>query len=84
VAVLQLDEVNLYSAGTALLEQNLHTLDSLRIFNDRVSELFFGVSKLLTLSSPFSFIAVGLLKIKRNPYLNMNFFMQFVVSIVPY
>lgn len=37
VAVLQLDEVNLYSAGTALLEQNLHTLDSLRIFNDKVS-----------------------------------------------
>ncbi len=36
VAVLQLDEVNLYSAGTALLEQNLHTLDSLRVFNDKV------------------------------------------------
>lgn len=39
MAVLQLDEVNLYSAGTALLEQNLHTLDSLRIFNDKVSSL---------------------------------------------
>lgn len=37
MAVLQLDEVNLYSAGTALLEQNLHTLDSLRVFNDKVS-----------------------------------------------
>lgn len=37
VAVLQLDEVNLYSAGTALLEQNLHTLDSMRIFNDKVT-----------------------------------------------
>lgn len=37
VAVLQLDEVSLYSAGTALLEQNLHTLDSLRVFNDKVS-----------------------------------------------
>lgn len=36
VAVLQLDEVNLYSAGTALLEQNLHTLDTMRIFNDKV------------------------------------------------
>lgn len=36
IAVLQLDEVNLYSAGTALLEQNLHTLDSLRVFNDKV------------------------------------------------
>lgn len=36
VAVLQLDEVNLYSAGTALLEQNLHTLDSMRVFNDKV------------------------------------------------
>lgn len=38
MAVLQLDEVNLYSAGTALLEQNLHTLDNLRVFNDKVSE----------------------------------------------
>lgn len=36
VAVLQLDEVNLYSAGTALLEQNLHTLDNMRVFNDKV------------------------------------------------
>lgn len=36
IAVLQLDEVNLYSAGTALLEQNLHTLDSLHVFNDKV------------------------------------------------
>ncbi|KAG2458844.1 NF1 protein, partial [Polypterus senegalus] len=35
IAVLQLDEVNLYSAGTALLEQNLHTLDSFRVFNDK-------------------------------------------------
>lgn len=37
VAVLQLDEVNLYSAGTALLEQNLHTLDTMRVFNDKVT-----------------------------------------------
>ncbi|XP_065116701.1 neurofibromin isoform X1 [Paramisgurnus dabryanus] len=41
VAVLQLDEVNLYSAGTALLEQNLHTLDSLRVFNDKSPEEVF-------------------------------------------
>ncbi|XP_041795937.1 neurofibromin isoform X2 [Chelmon rostratus] len=38
VAVLQLDEVNLYSAGTALLEQNLHTLDTMRVFNDKSPE----------------------------------------------
>lgn len=38
VAVLQLDEVNLYSAGTALLEQNLHTLDTMRVFNDKVKQ----------------------------------------------
>lgn len=38
MAVLQLDEVNLYSAGTALLEQNLHTLDILRVFNDKVRQ----------------------------------------------
>ncbi|KAM5179674.1 neurofibromin isoform 2-T2 [Mantella aurantiaca] len=41
MAVLQLDEVNLYSAGTALLEQNLHTLDSLRVFNDKSPEEVF-------------------------------------------
>ncbi|XP_047191389.1 neurofibromin isoform X2 [Scophthalmus maximus] len=41
VAVLQLDEVNLYSAGTALLEQNLHTLDTMRIFNDKSPEEVF-------------------------------------------
>ncbi|XP_051540739.1 neurofibromin isoform X1 [Myxocyprinus asiaticus] len=41
VAVLQLNEVNLYSAGTALLEQNLHTLDSLRVFNDKSPEEVF-------------------------------------------
>ena len=45
VAVLQLDEVNLYSAGTALLEQNLHTLDNLRVFNDKVSwEIYYSNS----------------------------------------
>lgn len=38
VAVLQLDEVNLYSAGTALLEQNLHTLDTMRVFNDKAQQ----------------------------------------------
>lgn len=43
MAVLQLDEVNLYSAGTALLEQNLHTLDNLRVFNDKVSKPPAGV-----------------------------------------
>ncbi|KAM9321250.1 neurofibromin [Gastrophryne carolinensis] len=41
MAVLQLDEVSLYSAGTALLEQNLHTLDSLRVFNDKSPEEVF-------------------------------------------
>ncbi|RWS29482.1 neurofibromin-like protein, partial [Leptotrombidium deliense] len=32
ISVLQLDEVNLYASGLALLEQNLHTLDSQGIF----------------------------------------------------
>nr|XP_054594516.1 neurofibromin-like [Nothobranchius furzeri] len=41
VAVLQLDEVSLYSAGTALLEQNLHTLDTMRVFNDKSPEQVF-------------------------------------------
>jgi len=43
VAVLQLDEVNLYSAGTALLEQNLHTLDTMRVFNDKVERTQYTV-----------------------------------------
>ncbi|XP_038058629.1 neurofibromin-like isoform X2 [Patiria miniata] len=34
IAVLQLDEVSLYAAGLALLEQNLHTLDEQSVFNE--------------------------------------------------
>lgn len=33
VSVLQLDEITLYAAGLALLEQNLHTLNSQGIFD---------------------------------------------------
>lgn len=65
VAVLQLDEVNLYSAGTALLEQNLHTLDSLRIFNDKVSKLS-SEATLPTVSFLF-LIFYGSLDVKRGP-----------------
>lgn len=32
ISVLQLDEINLYASGLALLEQNLHTLDSQGMF----------------------------------------------------
>ncbi|KAJ8682950.1 hypothetical protein QAD02_018742 [Eretmocerus hayati] len=38
VCVLQLDDAFLYAAGLALLEQNLHTLSSQRIFDDRTLE----------------------------------------------
>lgn len=72
VAVLQLDEVNLYSAGTALLEQNLHTLDSLRIFNDKVSELSVEIPRLYTFRTLFFFFIV-LLKSEEVPNLSMNF-----------
>lgn len=65
MAVLQLDEVNLYSAGTALLEQNLHTLDSLRIFNDKVRKLSSEVT-LLTVSLLFLF-SYGSLDVRRGP-----------------
>ncbi|RWS09353.1 neurofibromin-like protein, partial [Dinothrombium tinctorium] len=34
ISVLQLDEVNLYASGLALLEQNLHTLDSQGTFEN--------------------------------------------------
>ncbi|CAB1348061.1 unnamed protein product [Coregonus sp. 'balchen'] len=82
VAVLQLDEVNLYSAGTALLEQNLHTLDSLRVFNDKSpEEVFMEIRRPLewhckqmdhfvglNFSSNFNFALVGhLLKGYRHP-----------------
>lgn len=36
-SVLQLDEVALYASGLALLEQNLHTLESQGVFDDSVS-----------------------------------------------
>ncbi|KAJ9590281.1 hypothetical protein L9F63_027880, partial [Diploptera punctata] len=35
VSVLQLDEVSLYASGLALLEQNLHTLDSQGSFEEK-------------------------------------------------
>uniref|UniRef100_A0A8D2QGV3 Neurofibromin n=1 Tax=Zonotrichia albicollis TaxID=44394 RepID=A0A8D2QGV3_ZONAL len=82
MAVLQLDEVNLYSAGTALLEQNLHTLDSLRVFNDKSpEEVFMEIRRPLewhckqmdhfvglNFNSNFNFALVGhLLKGYRHP-----------------
>ncbi|KAM6970361.1 neurofibromin-like [Aplochiton taeniatus] len=82
VAVLQLDEVNLYSAGTAMLEQNLHTLDTLHAFDDKSPEqLFMEVRRPLewhckqmdhfvglNFSSNFNFALVGhLLKGYRHP-----------------
>ncbi|XP_047661070.1 neurofibromin isoform X2 [Tachysurus fulvidraco] len=82
VAVLQLDEVNLYSAGTALLEQNLHTLDSMRVFNDKSpEEVFMEIRRPLewhckqmdhfvglNFNSNFNFALVGhLLKGYRHP-----------------
>ncbi|XP_074600003.1 neurofibromin 1 isoform X2 [Brevipalpus obovatus] len=40
ISVLQLDEVNLYATGLALLEQNLHTLDSQGLFeNNRLDQI---------------------------------------------
>lgn len=37
-SVLQLDEIALYAAGLALLEQNLHTLDSQGMFEEKTLE----------------------------------------------
>lgn len=36
ISVLQLDEISLYAAGLALLEQNLHTLNSQGTFEKTV------------------------------------------------
>ncbi|XP_063221250.1 neurofibromin isoform X2 [Bacillus rossius redtenbacheri] len=38
ISVLQLDEVSLYASGLALLEQNLHTLESQGTFEDKTLE----------------------------------------------
>ncbi|CAH1800649.1 unnamed protein product [Owenia fusiformis] len=38
ISVLQLDEVSLYASGLALLEQNLHTLDSQKVFDNQTLE----------------------------------------------
>ncbi|XP_072156372.1 neurofibromin isoform X3 [Bemisia tabaci] len=38
IFVLQLDDTNLYAAGLALLEQNIHTLDSQGNFDDKTIE----------------------------------------------
>lgn len=38
-SVLELDEASLYASGLALLEQNLHTLDSQGTFDEKVCTL---------------------------------------------
>ncbi|XP_047489156.1 neurofibromin-like [Penaeus chinensis] len=43
VSVLQLDEVSLYASGLALLEQNLHTLDSQGIFDNNHIDQNLGI-----------------------------------------
>lgn len=35
ISVLQLDQEDLYAVGLALIEQNLHTLDSQNVFDNR-------------------------------------------------
>lgn len=39
ISVLQLDDVTLYGAGLALLEQNLHTLNSQNAFDKTVCDI---------------------------------------------
>ncbi|ESO97611.1 hypothetical protein LOTGIDRAFT_104331 [Lottia gigantea] len=43
ISVLQLDEVSLYAAGLSLLEQNLHTLDNIGLFEHEVEECVMSV-----------------------------------------
>lgn len=52
-SVLQLDEASLYACGLALLEQNLHTLDSQGTFDDKV-DTYIASSLYIVLSSAFS------------------------------
>ncbi|VEL28163.1 unnamed protein product [Protopolystoma xenopodis] len=44
LGVLQLDEASLYSAGLALLEQNLVTLDQHGAFDQEVGQPLFSLS----------------------------------------
>ena len=44
VSVLQLDEVSLYAAGLALIEQNLHMLDSMNLFENQARMSYASVS----------------------------------------
>lgn len=44
VSVLQLDDVTLYAAGLALLEQNLHTLNSQGVFDKNVNFKFYFIA----------------------------------------
>ena len=43
ISILQLDEASLYASGLALLEQNLHTLDSQGKFDNEVRNSFSNV-----------------------------------------
>lgn len=50
ISVLQLDEISLYAAGLALLEQNLHTLNSQGIFDKTVCKtMSHNISNILQL-----------------------------------
>lgn len=51
IAVLQLDEITLYAAGLALLEQNLHTLNSQGIFDQTVRKIIQQNIAMLTIYS---------------------------------
>lgn len=42
IAILQLDDSTLYAAGMALIEQNLHTLNSQGAFDKNVSFSLYG------------------------------------------
>lgn len=49
ISVLQLDESSLYASGLALLEQNLHTLDSQGIFENEVFKNRFNFDKTINI-----------------------------------
>lgn len=55
ISVLQLDDVTLYAAGLALLEQNLHTLSSQGVFDKNVS-YFSTKTRFEIYSNDFCFI----------------------------
>ena len=62
--MLQLDEISLFASGLALLEQNLHTIDSQGTFEEKVS------LSVLSIKYPY-FVTQGRDRVKSTSYFDV-------------